>query len=277
MWEKLANIDNRILYLFVVLCLIIPIIKPIGMPVSINKDLTLPFYEFIDSLSEGDVVLFDISYSASNDTELTPMVKAVMEHCANKGVKIVVAGQWESGLYFTESIIENKAEELGLVYGEDWVNIGFKAGGTATWRLMRTKFWEGAMGRDINDVSFEDLPLMHRIQGIDPETFAAIICFTSGSPGDGTWITYFPDIPLLTGQVAVQVASRIRYLQTGQMKGLLAGMRGAAEYEQLIGHLDVATKLMDAQTLSHLLVIFFIVLGNIGYLASKRQNARAGY
>jgi len=43
MWEKLANIDNRILYLFVVLCLIIPIIKPIGMPVSINKDLTLPF------------------------------------------------------------------------------------------------------------------------------------------------------------------------------------------------------------------------------------------
>ena len=87
MWEKLANIDNRILYLFVVLCLIIPIIKPIGMPVSINKDLTLPFYEFIDSLSEGDIVLFDIAYSASNDTELTPMVKAVMEHCARKGVK----------------------------------------------------------------------------------------------------------------------------------------------------------------------------------------------
>jgi hypothetical protein len=61
------------------------------------------------------------------------------------------------------------------------------------------------------------------------------------------------------------------------MKGLLAGMRGAAEYEQLIGHLDVATKLMDAQTLSHLLVILFIILGNIGYLVGKRQNAHAGY
>ena len=195
------------------------------------------------------------------------------ETLAKKGVKIIVAGQWESGLYFTKSIIEEKAEELGLIYGEDWVNIGFKAGGTATWRLMKTKFWEGAMGRDINDVPFEDLPLMHRVQRLDADTFAAIICFTSGSPGDGTWITYFPEIPLLTGQVAVQVASRMRYLQTGQMKGLLAGMRGAAEYEQLIGHLDVATKLMDAQTLAHLLVIFFIVLGNIGYVAGRRRNA----
>jgi len=273
MWEKLNNVDNRILYLFVVLCLVIPIVKPIGMPISINKDLTLPFYNFIEGLRENDIVMFDIAYSASNDTELTPMVKAVMEHCAKKGVKIVVAGQWESGLYFTKSIIEEKAQELGLRYGEDWVNIGFKAGGTATWRLMATKFWEGAMARDINDTPFEQLPLMHRVQALNADTFKAIIIFTSGSPGASTWITYFPDIPLLAGEVAVQVGAWVRYVQTGQMKGMIPGMRGAAEYEKLIKHPDVATKLMDAQTLSHLLVIAIIILGNVGFIATQRKRA----
>lgn len=139
---------------------------------------------------------------------------------------------------------------------------------------MGHDFWEGAMARDIKDDHFEDLSLMHRVRSLDDDTFAAIICFTSGSPGTGTWIKYFPEIPLLAGEVAVHVAGVVRYLQTGQMKGIIPGLKGAAEYEKLIDRPAMATKLMDAQTLSHLLVIVFIVLGNIGYIKTQRQNAQ---
>lgn len=34
-WEKLQYIDIRILYVIILLCMIIPMFKPIGLPVAI--------------------------------------------------------------------------------------------------------------------------------------------------------------------------------------------------------------------------------------------------
>lgn len=114
MWEKLANIDNRILYIAVIVCLIIPIIKPIGMAITVNENLTVPFYDFIEDLSEDDIVMFDMAYSEGTATELTPQVLAVMEHLSRKGVKIVVAGQQERSIYFTQEDIEKKPRNSDL-------------------------------------------------------------------------------------------------------------------------------------------------------------------
>lgn len=271
MLEKLNNLDYRWMYLALVIALAIPIIKPIGMPISINKDLTQPFYDFLEKLPADSIVMFDIAYSPANDTECTPMLMAVFEQLAKKGVKVLVAGQFESGLYFTKDILKAKAQELGLKYGVDWVNIGYKAGGTATWRVMANDFWKGAMGVDIDGNKFEDLPLMSRIRKLDEQTIAAIVIYESGSPGMETWMTYFPKIPLLKASVAVEVAESVRYMRSGQLKGIIPGMRGAAEYEKLIGHPGTATKLQDAQSLAHLLVIALVLLGNVAYLSSKRR------
>lgn len=274
MLEKLNNLDSRWMYLALVIALVIPIIKPIGMPISINKDLTQRAYDTIEGLNTGDIVMFDIAYSASTDTELTPMIMAIMEQMDVKGLQLLVAGQWESGLFFVKDKIASKAAELGWNYGTDWVNIGFKPGGTATWRAIGTDFWQGAMGVDIDGTPFERLPIMDGVRKLDEKAIACIVIFESGSPGMETWITYFPNIPLIKGSVAAEIASSVRYIPTGQLKGLIPGMRGAAEYEKLVGKPGVSTQLMDAQSLSSLVILGLIILGNIAFFGSKKKAAR---
>lgn len=275
MLEKLNNLDSRWMYLALVIVLVIPIIKPIGMSISVNKDLTQRMYDFIENLPPDSLIMFDIATSSSSDTEITPMIYAVMEHMAKKGHKLLVAGQWESGLAYWSPKIDERAKEYGWKYGVDYVNIGFKAGGTATWRAIGQDFWKGAVGVDINGTPFEELPLMARIKKIDPETIDLIVIYESGSPGMETWITYFPTVPLVKGSVAAEISSSVRYIPTGQLKGLIPGMRGAAEYEKLVGRPGIATQLMDAQSMSHILVILLIALGNVAYFGAKKKSAEA--
>ncbi|HHY75648.1 MAG TPA: hypothetical protein GX500_02560 [Firmicutes bacterium] len=274
MLEKLNNLDSRWMYLALVIVLVIPIIKPIGMSISVNKDLTQRMYDFIDSLPPGSLIMFDLASNSSSDTEITPMIYAVMEHMYQKGHKLLVAGQWSSGLAFWSPKIDERAREYGWVYGVDYVNIGYKAGGTSTWRAMGQDFWKGAMEVDINGTPFSELPIMQNIRKLDDKTIDCIVIFESGSPGMETWITYFPTIPLCKGSVAAEISSSVRYIPTGQLKGLIPGMRGAAEYEKLVNRPGIATQLMDAQSMSHLLVVALIALGNIAYFGTKRKMAR---
>ena len=65
------------------------------------------------------------------------------------------------------------------------------------------------------------------------------------------------------------------FVQAGQVKGMLQGLRGAAEYELLSGSPGVASAGMDAQSLGHLLIIGFIVVGNVAYIMSKRESRNA--
>ena len=65
------------------------------------------------------------------------------------------------------------------------------------------------------------------------------------------------------------------YIDAGQMVGLLGGRKGGAEYEKLLGLPDKSTKGMGAQSLIHLIIIGFIVLGNVGYFMSNRKAGPA--
>jgi len=172
--------------------------------------------------------------------------------------------------------IAAKAEALGWTWGTDWVNIGYKAGGKATWMAMAADFWKGAMGVDIDGTPFEQIPMMADIKKLDEVDIDCIVIFESGSPGMDTWMTYTPKIKLVKASVAAEIASSVRYIPTGQLAGLIPGMRGAAEYEKLVGKPAVATQLMDAQSLSALVIICLIVLGNIAFFGEKKKAAQLG-
>lgn len=49
-------------------------------------------------------------------------------------------------------------------------------------------------------------------------------------------------------------------------------MGGAAQYEKLVGYAGKATAGMGAQSFGHILVLTLVVLGNIGYLATRKSK-----
>ena len=107
------------------------------------------------------------------------------------------------------------------------------------------------------------------------------------------WITLVnaqSGTPVIIGPTAVSAPKYYAFISSGQLAGMLGGMKGAAEYEQLLAKrypalgelygstkLFTATKGMDAQTGIHLVIIIFIVIGNGAYLAYRmREKRRAG-
>ena len=65
-----------------------------------------------------------------------------------------------------------------------------------------------------------------------------------------------------------------QFLDSGQIKGMLTGIKGAIEYENLIKKPGKATRQALALTITHVLIVVLIVLGNIGYIAEKRRKAK---
>ncbi|MDZ7821422.1 MAG: hypothetical protein U5N26_06205 [Candidatus Marinimicrobia bacterium] len=102
-------------------------------------------------------------------------------------------------------------------------------------------------------------------------------------------------MPVSSGNTSIQVNQLLPYVKSGQMRGIVAGMPGAAEYETLViekiqneeGLLTEkamtllpnfmerrnATKFMDAQSIAHLVIVLFIIIGNVSFYV-KRKNQR---
>jgi len=70
--------------------------------------------------------------------------------------------------------------------------------------------------------------------------------------------------------VSAQVDPAARpYYRSGQLKGLLSGLVGAAEYERLNQHPGVALSRMLPQAAGHLVIALLILFGNFAYLVER--------
>ena len=81
------------------------------------------------------------------------------------------------------------------------------------------------------------------------------------------------------GCTAVSTPDLYPYFETRQLSGIMGGMRGAADYESLVeekyhsGGRMRATEGMGAQSIAHVVIIVFVLLGNLGYFLGKRRSA----
>lgn len=275
--KKLDSLDPRWVYIVMAVSLVFPVLKPIGLAINVNKETTVPVFNWIESLKPGTIVVGDVAFSGGSEGELGPQLQAWFRHCMQKGVKVIMVAQWVSGdrLGYTlldETAKQLEAEGISAKYGVDWVYVGYKPGGTTLWRQMQLNFWEACGEQDMLGNSFSDLPLMQRFKKWDKETAPDLIIFAAGDPGVGTYTTYFPDYNIYVGNVAVQVPGAMNLLRSGQIKGLLAGLPGAAEYEILLNKPGKAVKLMDAQSMGHAWIMLLVILGNIGYYLKAKEK-----
>ena len=80
------------------------------------------------------------------------------------------------------------------------------------------------------------------------------------------------NVPMACGVTAVSAADIYPYIQSGQFIGMLGGLKGAAEYETLLDEKRMATMGMEAQNWAHIIIILFIIIGNIGYVIIGRKK-----
>ncbi len=268
--EKLMNLDRRIIYLTMLVLVSLPLLNPLGIPLDISKG-TRDVFEQLDALQPGQRVLFSINYDPTSAADIAPQAKVMLEHLMSKNVKVALVCFSAAGPAIIEGLIAPHLE-AGKVYGEDLVNLGFIAGAeTAIRNFGRDVI--GTAKADYYGTDLRELPIMEGIK--DVRDFELVFVFHGYNPGVQEWVRQVQGalgIRLLAGVVSVSVPEVMPFYTSGQLSGLTQGLRGAAEYELLAQRPGGAVAKMDAQSLGHLTIIFFILVGNIGFLATRKKS-----
>jgi len=268
-FEKLEKLDRRIIFIFVAIALILPLFIPLNIKFSVTQPVQ-SFYDTIESLPPGSKILLSADYDPGSMPELWPMHLAAVRQLCKKNIKIISIQLWATGSPLVERAFNEIAiGEFHKKYGEDFVNLGFKEGREVVMVSMGNSIPQ-TFPTDYHGNKTEDLPIMQGVKNFSD--LGMIVNISGGLPGTKEWVLQVVSrfhIKLASGCTAVSAPEFYPYLQSGQLAGLLGGMKGAAEYEQLIGTTGLGKRGMDSQSVAHLVIFLFILIGNIAYFSTR--------
>jgi len=271
---KIGKVDRRWIFLVLAIAVFIPIIKPIGMPIRATETTKVVF-NTIENLPENSKVLVSIEYSPSTKPENHPMTISILRHLFRNNHKVFVTCLWPDGQFMAQDALKQVAEEeFGKVYGEDYVFLGFRPGNEAVVKGIVSNIRK-LYTVDVYQTKIDEIPLMEGVNKFSD--FAFLFSASAGYPGTIEWVQYAADptgIPMSSGVTSIQVNEVMPYVQSGQIIGVLAGMPGAAEYEALLGQKGTATSGMDAQSIAHLVIVLFIILGNAAFFIERQRSRK---
>jgi hypothetical protein len=267
--DRLVRLDRRWIFLAIFLIVLVPLIRPVKLPVAISTP-TQRFHDAIESVPAGAIVVMPFDYDPAFTAEVHPMAVAVMRRLLEKNVRIITVTMQPAGPPMPDRAFAEVGPALGKKYGVDFVNLGYKSGNEAMVLALGTSI-KGTFPLDSHGVPVDSLPLMHDIERLGDAKMLVEIAATVAA---NIWLQQAQGryhLPMVVGLSGVMAPEFFPYLQSGQVRGILGGMAGAAEYEALVGHAGSATRGMDAQSLAHLFIILLIVFGNVLWLLGKRR------
>ena len=281
----LGSLDRRIIFLIVGLSVLIPLLKPewVDLPIRPTPESQIVFDE-INKLNAGDKILLSFEYGPSTKPEIHPMAIAILKHLYAKNIQVYGFALWPDGNFMSTEAFSEVSDDYDKKYGVDYVNLGYKPGGEAVIKGIASDI-RTLYPVDLQGTSINDIPMMKDVVNI--EDFDFVFSLSAGFPGSKEWVQYACDpknIPLSTGCTSIQVTDIMPYVENDQIRGILAGMPGAAEYESLVEaelqKMEIAVKpgeasgMMAAQSIAHVVIVLFIIFGNISYFITRKKNRK---
>jgi hypothetical protein len=266
---KLANLDARWVYLSVFLAVFLPLFRPLGLPITVG-DVTRATYAFVESLPSEARVIVSPSFSPSSDAEVLPQMMAVVRHLMSKKARLVWVSLTVEASTYAGRAMDSLSGEYSYQYGQDYVILPFMPGQQTAIAAMANDFRQ-AVSADLRGISVWGFEIMKGIHSISD--FDLLVDFNTGD----TSIYYLQQVqpmgvPVIAGASGVTVPYLMPYLGTGQLSGLLGGLRGAAEYEMASNNPGQALSSMDAQSLSHAIIVAFILMGNVSSIVARLRS-----
>lgn len=268
-FNRMQSLDRRILYVLVVVVVSIPFMINISQPIYPTPPVERAF-KAIEEVPEGKIVILASDWEFGSRGESEPQAEALITHMFRKGVKFAIFST-NTPLCATvgETVARRQALRFHKKYGVDWVNWGYRPASAAMLQGLPRDIWK-IINVDKFGTPLSKIPLMQHVRNVDN---VGLIVNISPTFSATLWIDYVQGrygTPIVFAPTAVMVAETYPWLASGQIRGALPGLRGAAEYETLLGEAGYGRRAMNAQSWAHLLIIALIVLGNISYFASRK-------
>ena len=269
----LERVDRRFIYLAMALVVLLPLVRPARLPLSIGSPARR-YHAAIEALPAGSLVIMPFDYEPGSMAEVGPMGIATLRHLLRRGCKVIAVTMQPAGPPMADQAWAKVGPELGKKYGVDFVNLGYKSGNEAMILAMGASI-PATFPTDSHGTPIDSLPMM---RGVERLGDAKMLVEIAGTVAANIWVqqaTARYHVPMVAGITGVLAPEFFPYMQAGLVQGMLGGMAGAAEYEQLTDSPGTATRGMDAQSLAHGLIILLIVIGNVLHAAARRKAAVA--
>lgn len=270
LWQRMLGIDRRWLYMILFVNIVTFLVAPIRMPASISPPVQ-KFYDEIEKLQPGDLVMISSNWSASTLAENQPQLEAVITHLMRKQARFTIISIEAQSRDISYRLAERVTKEKGYQYGEQWAHFGFVPNLTVAIKGMVTDL-PGTIKQDVRGTPINRLPVVQGVKSLSDYKMIIDVTPTGSVP---IWISYSPkNVTILYCPTSVMAAEAYTYLDSGQIKGMITGAKGAQEYEQLLTVVGLGTRFMNAISFSHVLIIAFILLGNIAMFMNRLQQRR---
>jgi len=277
-WDRLQTIDRRVIYAILLGVILIPLFFPISLPTYPSKQ-SLDFYNTIEKLakeSPNKLVIIDGWWSPSTRGENQWQAQAVVTHLMMRHLHFAILSfDTQNNTVMQTQVVEPLAKTYGYVYGRDYVNWGFKPvpSFVPTVKGLVTDI-PGTLKKDYQGKPLAQMPVMKNIK--TRNDIGALVEITPSATAE-TWLGLFvqnDNPPMLFAPTAVMAPTYYPYLDTGQMAGMLTGIKGAGDYEGLLGTHSFGSRAAGALSLVYALIILLIILGNVGYYASRAAQRK---
>jgi hypothetical protein len=269
--ERMLKIDRRFIFAVIGLCTLLPLLYPVGLPIKVSPEVR-GVYDYIESLPPGSVFLLSMDFDPASKPELYPQSIAILRHAFRKNLRVIVMTLWVTGTGLADQVVSQIAQETGKVNGRDYVFLGWSPGAGSVIINMGQDLYT-TFPFDYYGKPTKELPVLEGVQNLRDVNYA--VSLAAGNPGVEAWYVFGKDkykFELGGGCTGVIAPGLYPLLRSGQINGLIGGLRGAAEYENLIGQKGRAVAGMDAQSATHFAIIALVILCNIFYVSLRRKH-----
>ncbi len=283
-FDRLMSFDRRWVFLSLAIVCVGTYLWDFSVPITISEEVR-SIYDEVAALEEGDMIYMSVDYDPNALAELHPTTYALAELCFRKKVKVIFGTLSNLGQGMVDQVLHDISDSLrdtatynGVFYegreivnGVDYVFLGYKPYPAMVIQAMGLDF-RVPFPTDYYGTPIDSIPIMQGTKNFDQ--CKLVVDMAAGNVAE-MWITYGHGnygVPLALAVTGVMGADMYPYLGSGQIFGLAAGLLGAAQIEKLCDNPGRAMDGMRIQLFAHILIILFIIMGNIGFLATRKLN-----
>lgn len=276
----IRKIDRRrLLYVIQFIVMSFPLIYPIAIPLPVDK-YTRAYHEAVEAVPDGTVVGYCNFIAGGQWPLLESGAKRTAARLWEKDCKIIFFAFADTGVPFIDLIIEDaikiaEARNPGktIEYGVDYVRLGYIAGLETGFAEFLTDM-KGLVPTDYFGTPTDSLEMLQDVNtGFD---IPFMVWAESGTPApygirqyqetfDGTMVEIIVGMLLPTVSI---------YLETGQVSGAIVGTAACAQYEFLTGMPGPALRLVNALSLTTLMVLIALIVGNVEHFYGSLKGGK---
>ena len=288
--EKLQSLPKPALYLVLIILTSVPLFVTIKIP---NKEAkpSADFYAKVASLDPSKPVLVQTDWTTSTRGESAGQFKSLMRILMQRNIKFCFysAGDPQApqvALDYIAQINDERRKENLRPYERwtDYVDAGYFPGAEAICNAIQNNF--GTAFKNVQDVdtSGAQTPIFQSpvLKGVSKVSDFSVMILVTGSNTSNVAIERIKAVPMIMMVTGVMGPETQVYYDSGQLKGLVTGLKGLYDMESLMDKdpqfkgevtLDNGAKYYPTLHLALVLMILAVVIGNIGMFMSKRRGA----